>query len=126
MLRNTLKKISGVATVLWTLVPKLDLDNDTINTSELSADDDDDEEEDEREIMFAHILSSVLAQQEFMFIVSLLCSIYLMLCDFNLECSGTTLEIFILPRSRIWSNWTLMFLLVTGQCYKTCSKMLLI
>ena len=46
--------------LLWTLVPKLDLDSDTINTSELSADDD----EDEREIMFAHIVSSVLAQQE--------------------------------------------------------------
>ena len=49
--------------LLWTLVPKLDLDSDTINTSELSAaaaDDDDDE----REIMFAHIVSSVLAQQE--------------------------------------------------------------
>ena len=47
--------------LLWTLVPKLDLDSDTINTSELSADDDD---EDEREIKFAHIVSSVLAQQE--------------------------------------------------------------
>ena len=60
LLRNTLKKFSGVVTVLWTLIPKLDLDSDT----ELSADDDGDEEEDEREIMFAHILSSVLAQQE--------------------------------------------------------------
>nr|XP_023892303.1 F-box/LRR-repeat protein At3g59190-like [Quercus suber]POE60919.1 f-box/lrr-repeat protein [Quercus suber] len=47
--------------LLWTLVPKLDLDSDTIDTSELWADDDD---EDEREIMFAHIVSSVLAQQE--------------------------------------------------------------
>ncbi|XP_075668898.1 F-box/LRR-repeat protein At3g26922-like isoform X2 [Castanea sativa] len=48
--------------LLWTLVPKLDLDSDTIGTSELSADDDDDE--DERDIMFAHVVSSVLAQQE--------------------------------------------------------------
>uniref|UniRef100_A0A7N2MBA0 FBD domain-containing protein n=1 Tax=Quercus lobata TaxID=97700 RepID=A0A7N2MBA0_QUELO len=51
--------------LLWTLVPKLDLDSDTINTSELSAAAaDDDDEDDEREIMFAHIVSSVLAQQE--------------------------------------------------------------
>ncbi|KAL4619600.1 hypothetical protein ACB092_06G091300 [Castanea dentata] len=49
--------------LLWTLVPKLDLDSDTIGTSELSADDDDDDE-DERDIMFAHVVSSVLAQQE--------------------------------------------------------------
>ncbi|KAL4619601.1 hypothetical protein ACB092_06G091400 [Castanea dentata] len=46
------------------LSTRLDLDSDTIDTSELSADDDDDEE-DERDIMFAHIVSSVLAQQEF-------------------------------------------------------------
>ncbi|KAL4619597.1 hypothetical protein ACB092_06G091200 [Castanea dentata] len=49
--------------LLWTLVPKLFLDSDKINTSELSLDDDEDVEE-AREIMFAHVLSSVLAQQE--------------------------------------------------------------
>ncbi|XP_050247516.1 putative FBD-associated F-box protein At3g50710 [Quercus robur] len=48
--------------LLWTLVPKLDLDSDKINTLELSLHDDD--VEDAREIMFAHVVSSVLAQQE--------------------------------------------------------------
>ncbi|XP_050248784.1 FBD-associated F-box protein At1g66310-like [Quercus robur] len=33
--------------LLWTLVPMLDLDSDTINTSELSVDDDDDDDEDD-------------------------------------------------------------------------------
>ncbi|XP_050247528.1 F-box/LRR-repeat protein At3g59190-like [Quercus robur] len=48
--------------LLWTLVPKLDLDSDKINTLELSLHDDD--VEDAREIMFAHVVSSVLAKQE--------------------------------------------------------------
>ena len=48
--------------LLWTLVPKLDLDSDKISTSELSLDDDD--VEDAREILFAHVVSSVLAKQE--------------------------------------------------------------
>ena len=46
--------------------------------------------------------------------------------NFDLHVGRSDLEIFILPHSQIWSNWTLMFLIVTGQCYKTCSKMLLI
>ncbi|KAK4576674.1 hypothetical protein RGQ29_027284 [Quercus rubra] len=50
--------------LLWTLVPKLDLDSDKISTSELSLDDDDDDVEDAREILFAHVVSSVLAKQE--------------------------------------------------------------
>ncbi|XP_030930764.1 F-box/FBD/LRR-repeat protein At2g04230-like [Quercus lobata] len=48
--------------LLWTLVPKLFLDSDKISTSALSLDDDD--VEDAREIMFAHVVSSVLAKQE--------------------------------------------------------------
>ncbi|KAK4576678.1 hypothetical protein RGQ29_027286 [Quercus rubra] len=51
--------------LLWTLVPKLDLDSYKISTSELSLDDDDDDDvEDARAIMFAHVVSSVLAKQE--------------------------------------------------------------
>nr|POF18279.1 f-box/fbd/lrr-repeat protein [Quercus suber] len=48
--------------LLWTLVPKLDLDSDKISTSELSLDDDDDD--DDVEDAFAHVVSSVLAQQQ--------------------------------------------------------------
>ena len=49
----------------WTLVPKLDLDSEEISASELLLDDDDEDEYlRESEIMFAHVVSSVLAQQE--------------------------------------------------------------
>ena len=48
----------------WTLVPKLDLDSEEISASELLLDDDEDEYLRESEIMFAHVMSSVLAQQE--------------------------------------------------------------
>ena len=48
----------------WTLVPKLDLDSEEISASELLLDDDEDEYLRESEIMFAHVVSSVLAQQE--------------------------------------------------------------
>ena len=50
--------------LLWTLVPKLDLESEEISASELLLDDDEDEYLRESEIMFAHVVSSVLAQQE--------------------------------------------------------------
>ncbi|XP_030928363.1 putative FBD-associated F-box protein At3g50710 [Quercus lobata] len=48
--------------LLWTLVPKLDLDSDKISSSALSLDDVDVEVA--RDIMFAHAVSSVLVKQE--------------------------------------------------------------
>ena len=48
--------------LLWTLVPKLDLDSDKISSSALSLDDVDVEVA--RDIMFAHVVSSVLVKQE--------------------------------------------------------------